>query len=1153
MRGWSRRQFLTRMGGAAAVGLAGAFLLKHRAFLQVVTPIENPLEFYPNRDWERAYRDVYRSDQSFVFLCAPNDTHNCLLRVYTRRNVAVRIEASYAYGKAVDLYGNASSHRWEPRACNKGLSLIRKFYGDRRVKGAMVRKGFLDWAKADFPRDASTGQPPAQYFNRGRDEWVKLPWPDAFALVAKALVNIAQTYTGPEGQERLRRQGYDPAMIEATAGAGTQTLKFRGGMPFLGATRIFGIYRFANSLALLDAKLRNVGPDKALGARGWDNYSWHTDLPPGHPMVTGQQTVDFDLFTVENAKLVTLWGMNWIATKMPDSHWLTEARLKGTKVITIACEYQSTSNKADEVFIIRPGTDAALALGLAHVIIRDRLYDEAWVKATTDLPLLVRMDTLKLLRASDIIKDYQPAELTNFVRILKPGEAPPPTLTQDAQQVPQALRQEWGDFAVWDSKANAPRVITRDQVGEKFTALGIDPALEGTFTVTTTDGKQVEVRPVFSLVKDYLASLDPKTVSGITWLAPEAIESLARQIAENKGQAILAHGMGPNHFFNNDLKDRALFLVASLTRNIGFMGGTLGSYAGNYRGAYFNGLPAYIAEDPFNPELDPSKPPRVKSYYKMESAHYYNYGDRPLRVGNKLFTGKTHVPTPTKFAWWANSNSILGNIKWAYDVMHNTLPKIECVVVNDWWWTWTCEYADVVFGVDSWAEFKHPDMAGSVSNPFITVFPRTPLPRLFDTKSDMETYAGVASALADLTGVKRFLDYWHFVSQSQVDVYLQRIVDGSTALRGYSFREMEARAKEGIPTPMLTRTYPKLLGWEQSNESRPWYTKTGRAEYYREEEEFIEYGENLPVYREPVDATFYEPNIIVGKPHPALRPATPDKYGLDTNDLRTETRQVRNVLKPWEEASRTQHPRVKDGYRFLFITPKYRHGVHTTPTDIDTVALFFGPFGDPYRRDKRNPWVNEGYCDINPIDAKELGIEDGDYIWIDADPEDRPYRGWKPGDPDYKVSRLLARARYYQGIPRGVLRMWFHMYQASHGTVEAHETRPDGLAKNSRTGYQAVFRYGGHQSTTRAWLRPTLMTDSLVRKEYFAQVIGKGFAPDIHCPVGAPKESFVKVTRAEPGGLGGVGLWRPAALGVRPTYESQEMKRYLEGGFITTR
>jgi nitrate reductase alpha subunit len=73
------------------------------------------------------------------------------------------------------------------------------------------------------------------------------------------------------------------------------------------------------------------------------------------------------------------------------------------------------------------------------------------------------------------------------------------------------------------------------------------------------------------------------------------------------------------------------------------------------------------------------------------------------------------------------------------------------------------------------------------------------------------------------------------------------------------------------------------------------------------------------------------------------------------------------------------------------------------------------------------------------------------------------------------------------------------------------------------------------------------MTDSLVRKELFGQQIGKGFLPDVHCPTGAPRESIVKITRAEPGGLGGQGLWRPAKLGVRPGYESDTMKRYLAG------
>ncbi|MBI5086665.1 MAG: hypothetical protein HZB13_18975 [Acidobacteria bacterium] len=42
----------------------------------------------------------------------------------------------------------------------------------------------------------------------------------------------------------------------------------------------------------------------------------------------------------------------------------------------------------------------------------------------------------------------------------------------------------------------------------------------------------------------------------------------------------------------------------------------------------------------------------------------------------------------------------------------------------------------------------------------------------------------------------------------------------------------------------------------------------------------------------------------------------------------------------------------------------------------------------------------------------------------------------------------------------------------------------------------------------------------------------------------------MKITKAEPGGIDKKGLWRPAAMGMRPKYESEAMKRFLGGAFI---
>jgi len=1136
----SRREFMARISAAGFGALVASTTTAWG--LEAIT---NPLAVYPNRDWEKVYRDLWKYDSRYTFTCAPNDTHNCLLNAHVRQGVITRIGPTMKYGEAVDLLGNGTSHRWDPRVCQKGLALTRRFYGDRRVNGTMVRAGYKRWYDAGFPRGAD-GRPAEEYFQRARDEWIRMSHDEAAVIVAAALKNIGETYTGDEGKRKLKEQHYDEAVIEATQGVGTQVMKFRGGMPLLGMTRVFGMYRFANSIALLDSHIRGVGPDQAMGPKGFDNYSWHTDLPPGHPMVTGQQTVEFDLNSVEQAKTVVVWGMNWITTKMPDAHWLTEARMKGTRVVVIACEYSATATKADDVLVVRPGTTPALALGFANVILQEGLYDKVYVRQWTDMPILVRMDSLKYLKAAEVFGG-DPAVLKQTF-IVKEGEKEPPPIQQTTQNVvPEKLRAEWGDYVWWDTKSNSPKALTRDEVG-KYSKVG-EALLEGSIEVTLANGSKVKCRPVFDLVKEYAAHFDPKTVEELTWAPAEAVQKLARLFATDFGTTLFALGMGPNQFFNSDNKDRDVFLLAALTGNVGKIGGNVGSYAGNYRTALFNGAPQYINENPFDIELDPAKPARPKQYWRAESAHYYNHEDHPLRVGNRLLTGKTHMPCPTKSLWFANANSILGNVKWHYNMVVNALPKIELIAVNEWWWSTSCEYADVVFGVDSWAELKHPDMTASVTNPFLLVFPKTPIPRIFNTMGDIEVYALVASKLAELTGDQRFNDYWKFVREDRTDVYLQRILDHSTNTKGYSFKDLHDKALNGVPAVMNSRTTPKNVGSDQVIDSSPWYTKSGRLESYREEDEFIEAGENLPVHREPVDSTFYEPNIIISAPHEALRPAQPEDYGVKRDDLSCETRCGRNVVYTWAEAKKTAHPLIKDDYKFIFHTPKYRHGSHTTPIDTDMNAMLFGPFGDIYRHDKRSPFVTEGYVDINPSDAQALGVNDGDYVWIDADPEDRPFRGWQKDKKNYELARLLCRARYYPGTPRGVTRMWFNMYGATPGSQQGQKERKDGLAKNPRTNYQAMFRSGSHQSATRGWLKPTWMTDSLVRKGMFGQGIGKGFAADIHCPTGAPRESFVKISKAEPGGIGDEPLWRPVKLGIRPRTESDAMKKYLAGEY----
>ena len=199
------------------------------------------------------------------------------------------------------------------------------------------------------------------------------------------------------------------------------------------------------------------------------------------------------------------------------------------------------------------------------------------------------------------------------------------------------------------------------------------------------------------------------------------------------------------------------------------------------------------------------------------------------------------------------------------------------------------------------------------------------------------------------------------------------------------------------------------------------------------------------------------------------------------------------------------------------------------------------------------PGVGEHQVHINPEAAKDLGIEDGDYVYVDANPADRPYVGWTEDDPFYKVARLMLRARYNPSYPYNVIMMKHATSMATERTVRAHETRPDGRALSEDTGYQANLRYGSQQSLTRDWAMPMHQTDTLFHKAKVATAFIFGGEADNHAINTVPKETLVRVTKAEPGGLGGRGVWTPGTSGKTPAAEDADMNKYLAGGFIQTR
>jgi nitrate reductase alpha subunit len=667
------------------------------------------------------------------------------------------------------------------------------------------------------------------------------------------------------------------------------------------------------------------------------------------------------------------------------------------------------------------------------------------------------------------------------------------------------------------------------------------------------------VLTLWSMYLEHLKDYDLDTVADITHAPKDLIERLAKDIATTKPTAIHI-GEGINHWFHATLANRAQYLPLMLTGNIGLPGAGCYTWAGNYKAALFQGSPwsgpgfkGWVAEDPFNMNLDPEAPGKdihAHAYTQDEEPAYWNHSERPLIVdtpkyGRKVFTGKTHMPTPSKVLFFTNVN-LINNAKHAYEMIKNVDPNIALIISVDIEMTATIEYSDFALAANSWVEFQNYEITASCSNPFLQIW-KGSLKPLYDTRDDAVILAQTAAKLGELTGDKRFADYWKFALENRTEVYIQRLLDSSTTTAGYQLVDIMA-GQYGEPGAalMMFRTYPRIPFWEQVHDNVPFLTDTGRLNAYCDIPEAIEYGENLIVHREGPEATPYLPNVIVAS-SPHIRP---DDYGIPLDALGWEERTVRNVKMKWSDAKQSKNPLWEAGYRFYCVTPKTRHKVHSSWATVDWSVIWDSNFGDPYRVDKRLPHVGDHQIHINPQAARDLGLQDGDYVYVDANPADRPYIGWKPDDPFYKVARLMLRVKYNPSYPYHIVMMKHAPFIATERSVKAHETRPDGLARSEGTGYQANLRYGSQQSVTRDWSMPMHQTDTLFHKTKAATGFIFGGEADNHAINTVPKETLVKLTKAEDGGLGSKGVWEPATTGYSPGNEGDFMRKYLSGGVV---
>ena len=208
--------------------------------------------------------------------------------------------------------GDAETPDYGPRGCQKGNRHSKYMYGKQRALYPMKRVG-----------------------ERGQGKWERISWDQAVSEIADKFIDYA-VQSGPDS---------------ITFAMGTQMILKRASFTSL--------FRFANVTGI-------VVPETFAGVG---------DLPVGAYMTLGYELPGDNMAAIYKSKCCLIWASNPAATRIPDAHFFWEAKYNGTEIVTIAPDFNATAIHSSKWLNPKPGTDAALALGMVWSIIADGLVD----------------------------------------------------------------------------------------------------------------------------------------------------------------------------------------------------------------------------------------------------------------------------------------------------------------------------------------------------------------------------------------------------------------------------------------------------------------------------------------------------------------------------------------------------------------------------------------------------------------------------------------------------------------------------------------------------------------------------------------------------------------------------------------------------------
>ena len=518
----------------------------------------------------------------------------CGVLVHVKNNRVIKVEGD-------------PHHPWnQGRLCARCLSMTQYMYHKDRLTKPLKRVG-----------------------KRGEGKFEEISWDEAFDLVETKMKKIRDQY-GPESMIFHQGTGRD-------IGGWISMLAYAYGSP----NWMFGLSGISCYTPRLMMMSITQGDFAVVDASQWHEKRY--DDP------------DYEI-----PETVTIWGQNLPAT-CPDGffgHWYVDLMKRGTQFMVIDPRCTWIASRAKLWLQLRPGTDAALALGFIHVMIKENLINQAFVEKWTNSPFLVRADTTppKFLRACDITPD---GKETDFV----------------------AHDPATDSFVIWDSE------------NQSYSVPDASVDIDGAFGVPLADGTTIPAKTVWTVYKENIDRYTPETVSTITWVPAEKIVQGARMYARSKPSA-LHWGLPIDTIPSTVPTSQAVNHLWCLTGNLDNPGGNaIARYAFDvvtypyHSGGAILSLPKEVADKRIG----------MHDYGAIKD---FRAWAQPDKVLEQIFSGE---PYPVKGMWIQTANPLactgMEPKKW-----HKAIKQLDFTVCVDLFMTPTAMLCDVILPAASFLE-----------------------------------------------------------------------------------------------------------------------------------------------------------------------------------------------------------------------------------------------------------------------------------------------------------------------------------------------------------------------------------------------------------------------------------------------------------------